>query len=251
MKYLFGLWILLQLTGCATFQNKDKEKAVLYWEMANTQIENGNLPLALKDLLTAEKLDPKNSAVQHSLGLVYFLRERYDLSIRHFERAVSISPDFTEARNNYARALIEMRKYPEAEAQLKIVVNDLTYTSQEKGFLNYGILKFEQKQYREAAKHFESALRVTPDDCEANNFLGRSLFETKSYDRAAEALDRAVGFCQKQMVDEPHYYAALAYYRMGNREKAITRFEELIKYYPNGEYREKAKGLIELIRKGH
>jgi tetratricopeptide (TPR) repeat protein len=93
-------------------------------------------------------------------------------------------------------------------------------------------------------------LKAKSDDCWANSYYGRALFEEKKYSQAAEALDRAIGFCQKNLIDEPHYYSALAYYRVGDKSKSIARFEEIIRYYPDGKYREKAKGMLDLIRKG-
>lgn len=250
MKFITLLVLILGITGCSS-KAKDREKAMYYLDMANTQIENNNLPTALKDLLTAEKLDPTNPVVQNNLGLVYFLRERYETAVTHFAKAVRLQPDYTEARNNYGRALIEVGKYSEAEDELKLVINDLTYVAQEKGYINMGILRFNQKQYKEAAKFFEQSLKIQTDNCIANNMYGRSLFEQQNYVVAVEALDRAVGFCQKRLYDEPHYYSALAYYRLGNREKSIARFQEILKYYPSGEYRDKARGMIDLIRKGH
>lgn len=237
--------------GCASWGNQNKEKAVLYLEMANTQIENNNLALALKDLLTAEELDPSNPVIQNNLGLVYFLRERYQLSEKHFSKAVSLSPQFTDARNNHARVLIELGRFPEAEKQLNIVLNDLTYVALEKGYVNMGLLRFNQKRYADAITNFQKALKGQPDNCAANTMIGRSYFEEKDYMAAAESLDRAIEFCQKQLEDEPHYFSALTYYRLGNREKALARFRELLNYYPNGVYRERARGMIDLIRKGH
>jgi outer membrane protein assembly factor BamD (BamD/ComL family) len=38
---------------------------------------------------------------------------------------------------------------------------------------------------------------------------------------------------------------------MGDRSKSMARFEELVKIYPAGKYREKAKGMLDLIRKGN
>ena len=54
----------------------------------------------------------------------------------------------------------------------------------------------------------------------------------------ADALDRAVSFCQKNLYDEPHYYSALTYFQLGQTAKAESRFEELLKLYPRGQYRD-------------
>ncbi|MGZ3770309.1 MAG: tetratricopeptide repeat protein [Bdellovibrio sp.] len=249
-------WILIFLysfivLGCATFGESDKKKAELYLQLGISHLESGNYPYALKELLKAEQLDASNPVVQNNLGLVYFFRERYDLSEKHLKKALELEPKYTEARNNYARVLIELGKYPESEKELQIVLADLTYPSPEKAYINLGLVKFNQKDYVAARNAFSKVLESMPDDCVSNTYFGRTFFETAEYSRATEALDRAIGFCQKSLFDEPHYYSALAYYRSGEKLKSAVRFEEIIKYYPTGKYREKAKGMLDLIRKGH
>ncbi|MFS4458852.1 tetratricopeptide repeat protein [Bdellovibrio sp. HCB2-146] len=247
-------WMLalcsLAFVGCASWGSKNKEKSELYLRIGVSYIESGNYPFALRELLKAEELDPKNPVVQNNLGQVYFLRERFDLAEQKFSRAIELKSDYTDARNNLARTLIEVGKYQAAEKELTVVFNDLTYSGVTKAYINWGLSKFLQKDYSGARSAFGKVLETQSDDCVANTYYGRSLFEEKDYSRAAEALDRAVGFCQKGLIDEPHYYSALAYYRLGEKSKAIARFEELIKYYPQGKYRDKAKALLDLIRKG-
>ena len=133
---------------------------------------------------------------------------------------------------------------------MKIVFNDLTYAGIPKAYINWGLSRFLQKDYNGAQSAFAKVLEAQSDDCVGNTYYGRSLFEQKDYARAAEALDRAVGFCQKNLIDEPHYYSALAYYRLGEKSKAVARFEEIVRLYPQGKYRDKSKALLEMIRKG-
>lgn len=250
MRKLILILYSLAALGCAT-GDQNKKKADLFLRMGASQLETGNYPYALRDLLKAEQLDPSNAVTQNNLGLVYFFRDRFDLSEKHLRQALELDPKYTEARNNLSRVLVEIGKFPEAEKEVQLVLNDLTYPNPEKAYINLGLVKFNQKDYTAARTAFLKVLETTPDDCIANTYLGRSLFEAAEYSRATEALDRAIGFCQKSLFDEPHYYSALAYYRLGEKSKSVVRFEELIKYYPTGQYREKAKGMLSLIRKGH
>lgn len=250
MRKFLLLAILTTLTACASWKNENREKAALYLQMGTSSFENGDYPNALKALMEAEKLDPQNPAVQNNLGLIYFMRERYDLSERHLRRALELQNNFTDARNNLARVLIEKGRYNEAEKELNKVLDDLTYQGFARAYINLGLLHFNKKNFSAAATAFGRSIDMQNDDCIANNYYGRSLFEMKDYARATQALDRAISFCQKQLFDEPHYYSALAYYREGQKSKSVARFEEIIKIYPNGKYRDKAKDMLELIGKG-
>lgn len=211
--------------------------------------QNENYSLALKEFLLAESNDPDNATVQNSLGLTYFMKERYQLAIKHFERAIKIDPKFTDARNNLARVYIEANRYQDAEKQLNIVTNDLTYPSQERAYINLGLNFFNQKKFDQAKNNFLKAINTQPDNCFAHTYYGRSLFEMKNYDASISALDKAIEFCQKLLIDEPHYYSALSFYRMGEKDKSITRFQEVIKLYPNGKYSDRSKGMLNIIKR--
>jgi len=247
-------WIIalctLTMMGCASWK-QDKEKGELYLRMGNAFIEENNYPNAVAALLQAQKYDPENPMIQNALGQVYFLRERYDLAEQQFRKAISLQSTYSDARNNLARTLIEQGKYAAAEKELNLVLNDLTYGGIDKAYTNLGLVKFNQKQWAASQEVFLKVLKTHSDDCAASSYYGRAFFEQKNYSQAAEALDRAIGFCQKNLYDEPHFYSALAYYRLGDKSKSMARFEEILRYYPEGKYREKSKGMLDLIRKGH
>lgn len=238
------------LSSCASTASKDKTKAELHMTIGNSHFEKGNYPYALQELLRAEKLDPKNPLIQNNLGLVYYMRERYDLAEKHIRRAIELEPGFSDARNNLARVLIDVKRYEESEKLLKQALDDLTYAGGDRAWFNLGLLKFNQGKWKEARGAFESSLKLNRDSCLTNSYYGRTLFELKDYGNAALNLDRAVGFCQKQLFDEPHYYSALSWYRAGDPAKAKARFQEIIKLYPDGKFREKARAMLQLLEKG-
>jgi type IV pilus assembly protein PilF len=243
---MFSLFIT---TACASWRENDSEKAALYLKMGASQFDNGNYPAAMSALLKAEEIDNKNPVIQNTLGITYFMRQRNDLAEKHIRRALELNKKYSDARNNLSRVLIEEGKYKEAEKELRIVLDDLTYPSVDKAYINLGLAQFNQKLYDESRESFLRAMNVTRDNCVANAYYGRSIFEMKEYEKAASALDNAIGFCQKALYDEPHYYSALTYYRLGLKDKSIARFEEIIKFYPEGKYRDKAKAMLALIRK--
>jgi Tfp pilus assembly protein PilF len=243
------LTLLSHLIGCTTTE-ENKHKADLYVRLGAANLDSGKYALALKHFLQAESLDSENPVIQNNLGLTYFLRERFDLALVHFQKAVKVSPQFTDARNNLARTLVETGRYEEALQHLEIVQKDLTYPELDKAYINQGLLYFNQKKWPEAEESFRKAVKERTDSCYAQNYLGRTLFEQHNYSVAVDVLDKAIGFCQKMSFDEPHYYSALSMYRMGDKNKAMTRFQEIIKLYPTGAYQEKSRAMLDLLKKG-
>jgi tetratricopeptide (TPR) repeat protein len=240
--------VLILLTGCTSSQ-KNFNLARRHYDLGNSLYATGKYPLALKELLKAHKLSPNDPEIMNSLGITYQARGRSDLAIKTLLRLLSEHPRYTEGRVNLARVYIESKNFIAAEKELSTVKLDLTYGSLEKVFLNEGLLYFDQKMYEKALEPFSKAIQFSRGNCSAQHFYGRSLFEIKKYAEATQALDRAISFCQASGNDEPHYFSALAHYRSGEKRKAAVRFDEIIKLYPNGQYAERSKSLLEMVRK--
>ena len=230
---------------------EQQETAELHMQIAISYIQKDNLPTALKELLIAEDLAPSNAAVQSNLGLVYFLRDRYELSERHYMNAVKFKPDFTEAKNNLARVYIEYDQLRKAEPLLQESLKDLTFTDFSSVYANYGILEFKRKRYPTAKVYLKKSLETDRENCMSHVYLGRANLELNELSLASDEFEKGVAFCSPLGIDEAHYYAALAFFRNNQKDRAMVRFEELIKLFPNGKNNEKAKKMLSLIKKGN
>lgn len=246
------LCVFLTFAACASTKSAPakEELAGLHLQIANDYLKKENYPLALKELLIAEDLDPNNPLVQANLGLVYFMRERYELSEKHYRNAIAINPEYTDAKNNLSRAFIEIGQYRQAEGLLKEVLADLTYVDFPKAYANYGVLEFKRKNYQSAISYFKKSLERDRENCYTHVFLGRSYLELKDNSYAVIQLEKALPFCSQIDADEAHFYSAIALFRNGQKDKARLRFEELIRLYPSGYNIEKAQKMLELLKKG-
>lgn len=249
MRVLILIIAALYVMGCGSFGKRDSELAELHLRVGTSQLQSGDYPSALKELLHAESLDPNNSQIQNNLGLAYYVRDRFDLAEVHIRKALTLDPKYTDARNNLSRVLIDRAKYSEAAQEARMVIADLTFPTPEKGWINLGIAQFKLNQFDESKRSFLKAIQLQKENCLANSYFGRSLFELKDYKKSTEALDKAVGYCQSMLFDEPHYYSAMSYLQMGDKKRAEARFDEVIKLYPNGKYIDKSKEWLEMIRK--
>lgn len=242
-----GVLAALSLIACTSFE-KQHDEADLHLRIGTSYLQQGNYPLALRELLAAEKLDPKNELIENNLGLVYFFRERYEDSARHLKRAIEIKPEFTEARNNYGRVLIEVARYDEAIQQLNKVLSDLTYTETSKAWVNYGLVYFRRGDFMTARDKFAQAIQNNRDNCVGHTYFGRSLLELGKLKEAAVALDNAVVVCRPMKYEEPNYFSGLTYYKLGRTSSAIARMEEVMKLYPQSAYAKKAESMLKLMK---
>jgi type IV pilus assembly protein PilF len=243
MRSAISLFSLLFFTflfqwGCTSTQ-RNAETADLHLQIGTGHLSKGQYPDAIRELMIAEQLDPENPLVQNNLAIALFARKRIKDSIDHFLRAIEIKNDYSEARNNLARAYIEFNKPYDAIRELKLVLDDITYPQTERAYVNLGIAYIKIKDYARAQKNLQEALSLNRNYCLAHNYYGQTLYFQKKYGQAAAALDSAIQLCQN--LDEAHYYGALSYLGMGQKDKALARMKEIMSLYPASAYAEKAR----------
>lgn len=237
----------LVLNSCASSE-KEKEEAILHARIGTALLQQGRYPDALRELLIAEKMDPKNAATKNNLGLAYFMRERYKTAAEKLREATELDPKYTEARNNYGRVLIELEQFDLAEKQLRLVIGDLTYPDPAKAYVNLGLAFFRQSKYNDARGAFARAIKINRENCLAQTYYGRSLFELSKFGEASDALDNAVLVCKESGLEDAHYYSGLSYYKLGKTSSAISRMEDVVRIAPHGPYAKKAQDLLKLMK---
>lgn len=243
------LLLCLFVASCATEEKKKtKETAVLHFNIAVAHLESGRYPEALKQMLTAYDMDPENPMILNNLGLAYFVREKYLEAQKYISQALKIKPDYTDARNNLGRVLAALGRYEEATEELERVLKDLTYTAPEKALTNLGFVQLKQDNFEKAKKTLAKAIQSSREYCPAYNYYGQALFMNREYNKASDIFDRALRICER-VPEEVHYFSALSYYKAGLSDKAIARFEEVVKNYPESEFAQKSESMLKIIKK--
>ena len=238
------------LIACNTVSKKDAEKSQLRMQLGVSQLEKQNYPLALKELLAAEELNPNDAVIQSYLGIVYYFLEKFNDSISHYKRAIELDPKYTDAKNSLARVYIEIQKYDLARKMISEVLADLTYPYAHKAYANLGLVEFNSQNYKAAIKNFKLVLQKSREDCLVQTYLGRSYMEIKQLSTAQQQLEKAAEICKQTQQDEGLYYLAISLYRSGEKKQSLLKFKELLSFYPNGRYHEQAKKMIDLVDKG-
>jgi Tfp pilus assembly protein PilF len=251
MKWILSISLLF-LVNCVTTNashpNKDAESAELYLQLGTNQLQKGFTAQALGTFLKGEQLDAKNMNLQNYLGMTYFILKQNKLAIEHFQKAVTIDPKFSEARNNMARVLIEMGRFKEAHQEIKRVLDDLTYGQQNLALTNLALLYVREKNYKSAIPYLQKSIRLDKTNCLTYSLYARSLYELGDLKAALPVFDAALPLCRRAQVDEAHFYAAMAYYKSGDHSRGIGLMNETILFYPDGEFQAKAKANLELMR---
>ena len=190
----------------------------------------GNYTAALTKLLEAEKMVPDDPYIQNSLGLAYMGKERNDMAIKAFNKALSLKPDYTEALNNLGAAYLRDDKPDIAIKTFNMVLEDITYPTPHYPLANIGWAQLAQNNYPVAQKYFLKALREVPGFIPAIHGIAQLYIRTGQTDRAMDYLDKNI----KRSPGTVIFHADLAqtYEACGRPRQAIKAWQMVKQLVP-------------------
>ena len=169
-----------------------KEVEIVYGLYSKGKIEE-----AIKQIKTLNEKYPNQPLLFNLIGACYKEIGQLDGSVKMFNIAVSLNPNYAEAYFNLAT-----------------VLNDL-----------------EQKD--ESVKNYKKAIAIQPNYSDAHNNLGNVLLGLGQIDAAIESLEWAVAY--KHDFAEAYNNLGNAFNDYGNSDKAIENYQKAITYNPHYE----------------
>lgn len=154
-----GFVLVLLVMGCAGTVSQENIKASRAGRnVGQAYLVQGNYTAALKKFLQAEALNPNDPVLQNYLGLAYRGKERPDLAITHFEKALDLMPSYAAARNNLGETYLALQSWDKAIDVFEVLSKDMLYSTPHFADLNLGWAYFNTQNFTLAEKHYQKAL---------------------------------------------------------------------------------------------
>ena len=246
-SYLIPLLLFLMIPACANEKAaiKKKKKVEALQQLGMAHAAEGNLRKGLAKLLEAVKVDPDNAELNHQVAVVLRNLGEYKLSLKYFERALTLQPKYPEAQNNLGTLYLLMGKWDKAIACFKEAIKDILYISPQFAYNNMGYAYFMKGDYDKAIENYKRALESSPSYtlCYAN--LARAYAAKGELEEAVAAYKQCVFYFPKDSA--AHLGLAKTLLKQGKRKEAKEELNLTIWADPTGpqakEAREKLKKL--------
>lgn len=139
------------------------QAAKIRTEIAGQYIRERKLDKAQQELQRAFESDPRYAPAYDMMG-VLLQQEGSPSNLQKadgfFKKAISIDPEFTQARNNYGVYLAQMKQYNAAMQQFEIAGGTLGYEGRARALENLGSIALKLNQPDKAMQAFNKALDV-------------------------------------------------------------------------------------------
>jgi type IV pilus biogenesis/stability protein PilW len=218
---------LLLLAGCAGVQPSPVDKksgANARMQMGISYLRQNNIPMAMRELAEASRLDPDNPEVDLGFGFAYQARGEHDVAEKHFRAAIRKRPGYPEAYNGLGTSLSFQGKSEDALKAFEVAARDVYYLTPEMAWFNMGEEYRRMKRYPKADEMYGKAISANDRFLDAHLARAAVRVEEKRLDDAAATLEGAIsrnsGFIQGQVE------LGRIYMRLGRNDDARKMFKD-------------------------
>jgi tetratricopeptide (TPR) repeat protein len=202
---------------------------------------------ALTRFEEAERLQPGNSTVSNMIGLCKLKLGRPAEALESFSRALTITPSFTDARNNRGAAYLALGQFRLAEIDFVAVLADSTYPHRWQVYYNLGMTYLQQGKLSAAIENFERAATGGQPVFDAFLRLSEAALEQGRNDVAVDWLERA----RLEFPDrvEASLRLGTLLVQLDRGDEARRHLEDVIAASPSSEMADEARA--QMARIGH
>jgi type IV pilus assembly protein PilF len=171
--------VLLLLAGCAVSPpggggpealggSDDNPAARLHTELGARYFERGQYAIALQELRIALSADSAYAPAYNILGLVHGELREDTVAEGHFKRSLELSPNYSEAHNNYGLFLCQRARKSDALRHFDSALSNPLYSTPDKALANAGNCELaSQGDPARAENYFVRALKRAPNQATA------------------------------------------------------------------------------------
>ena len=199
LTMLLGAGCVTEHTGPKSkLGERNPDKAVqLRTQLAGEYIRNNELDKAKQELDTALKIDSRSAEANLMMG-VLLQQEGTPINVQkaeeYFKRAITINPNFPQARNNYGAYLFQRNRAQEAIEQFKSASASLGYDQRYAALENLGRSYLSIGDVVNAEKAFIQALQVNRNSIIAKIELAELFYLQERFTLASEMYEDYVRF---------------------------------------------------------
>jgi len=221
------------------------ERDDYYAERALVLISNDkNYKLAIEDLETAIKMNPKQGIYLTKLGDAYFGNNQTFKAQETYLKAIEKNPRDAEIYFKTGQFFLFVKKYDEAKRYLNEALKlDESYP---KIYFFIGQVFKETQDTARAIEFYKKATQIDAGDYDSYLQLGQILTQQKSTE-ALKYLDAAVN--TNESVDEAWYARGYYHQLAGNYDRAILDYQKTITLNPFHSFAYYNTGYIYFIKK--
>ncbi len=183
---------------------------------------------------------PKKAIKEFDKGVEADKNQKRDEAIRHYERAVSLAPNFYPAHNNLGSAYLSKSDFKSAEAEFREVIR--INPADAAAYFNLADVFLLTQRLQESLEHAIQGLRREPNSAFGYFILGSAFQRAGDTAQSERALRRALELDPK--LSQAHLALVNLYLSQKRKLDAYAELNIFLRDFPRDPYAPKARELL-------
>ena len=189
----------------------------------------GNLNGSIKMFDTAVKIKPDYAEAYKNMGITFKELDQKEQAIESLKKAIEIDSNYVDAYYHLAITLKDLKRLEESLLNYKKVIEINPNFAQAHN--NLGNLYKDLNQSNEAIESYKKALKIQPNFAQAHNNLGNAFKDLERPDDAIKSYKKAIEI--KSDFAEAFYNLGISLKKIRNLDEAIISLNEAIALKPS------------------
>jgi type IV pilus assembly protein PilF len=245
--FLFLIIAISAVSGCINY-----EAANRHLNYGTAYIETGQYTPALKELMEADKNNPRDPKIKYYLGVCYHGKGLPKEATVEFKKAIYMKPDYSEAHNYLGLIYTESGQLDDAITEFQAALSNLLYETPSFAMSNLGWAYYKKGNYQAALSQYQEVLNRDPNSqilpiVERN--IGIVLLAQGKYNQALSHLQKSLQIAPDFVPEQTHYWMGKTLAEQGKYKEAESEFQKSIEIAPNSKFAADSAAELENIHK--
>jgi len=187
---------------------------------------------------------PPNARQEYARGREALAKKGDKDAVAHFQKAISIYPEFFEAHLLLGTAFVDLREWEHAESEFLSAL--AIKPDNPAAMLALGEVYWREKRYDEAEKILIEGLKLEEKNWHGHFTLSRLYWDKADVMKAGPEIGRTLQL--KPEFAEAHLLAGNILLRLNQPQRAQVEYEEYLRLAPKGEYADQARSLLRKLQ---
>ena len=203
-----------------TFENQQPSLSKNQIDAVISLYSNRQYQEAIDQIIILDELYPNVPLLFNLIGACYKALGQLEVSVKMFEKAVGIKPDYAEAHKNLGITLRSLGQFEPAVNSLEQAIKvEPNYAD---AHYNLAITFKDFGDLHAAVKSYEKTITLNPNFAAAHNNLGNVFKDLDKFDDAVKSYEKAISLNPK---------FAAAHNNLGNVFKDLNKLDDAVKSY--------------------
>jgi TolA-binding protein len=186
---------------------------------------------------------PKKVISEFDKGVEADADQKSNDAVRHYQKAISLAPDFYPAHNNLGSEYLSKSDFANARSEFERVIE--LNQSDAAGYFNLSNVWMLSGQLPEAEKYLDEGMRRQPDSALGSFLRGSLDIRLGKLPDAEQSLRRAIEL--NPTIAQARLQLVNLFLKQGRKQDAIMQLRDFVVAFPDGPFTAQAKRLLEKL----